>query len=856
MPTLGRLPTLSLRRLVPGLLLALPLAAQNAPVQSAPPAPAQVVERATLLWDAGEYVAALELLAQLLRTPQPAGILEPIALLTGEWFTTTALAEDGRNIRLSRDGRHAAWETGTGAAARVTIVALETGTLVASLAGRHLAFSPDGQRAALLQIQDGPALEAARGRLAEATAGGERSAIVAAGQALAREELTATHPVVVDLASGQMTPVAAPALAQATVAWGADSQSLWVVGGSGSSLVQVGLDGRTRVIGEAGEAVADPVPVAGGLWLVHRAAPGTFALRGIVTGSVRRLAASAVQVAADGSALVGLTSAAGRQTVWVLPLDLEAAEPQVVFESTRPVENPAIAPDGRRVAFSVRYEDDWELAVAEVDGTGARRLTREIQHERFPRFLSPDLLLAVMGEGRHRRSHLYDVASGARSRLFHNNTVRTIAPEYEWAASADGDRLLVVADRDGDTVSPERGVYLMDLRRPVTQEELLARVEGNLAGEQALRTMAGTLFRPIAPLVRRLTDSVSTTRIYGYQRALAQFDSRAITRPGNNQAGAWLGETLLAFGYAPEYQWFQPAALGASGGQTANVVATLRGTTHPELVYVLGSHYDSVEPGAGADDNASGIAVLLETARILAGNPLPATVVFVAFTGEESGLLGASEFARRAAQDSLEVRGALNNDMLGWSNDHRLDNTIRYSNPGIRDVQHAAALGFSRLITYDSRYYQSTDADPMFRAWGNVIGGIGSYPVLGNPHYHQATDRLGTINHQLVAETARATIAALTYLASSPSPVRGLAIRRQAGGAVVTWDAPAERDIASFTVTWGPPSDPARGTATVRGPTATIGVLPEGSIVSVRAVNARGLAGWDWTRIVAPPVVE
>jgi hypothetical protein len=42
----------------------------------------------------------------------------------------------------------------------------------------------------------------------------------------------------------------------------------------------------------------------------------------------------------------------------------------------------------------------------------------------------------------------------------------------------------------------------------------------------------------------------------------------------------------------------------------------------------------------------------------------------------------------------------------------------------------------------------------------------------------------------------------------------------------------------------------------VRGPSATIGVLPEGAIVSVRATNTRGLVGWDWSRIVAPPVIE
>ena len=57
---------------------------------------------------------------------------------------------------------------------------------------------------------------------------------------------------------------------------------------------------------------------------------------------------------------------------------------------------------------------------------------------------------------------------------------------------------------------------------------------------------------------------------------------------------------------------------------------------------------------------------MLEAARILAGTPLPTTIVFASFTGEEAGLLGSREFVRLAREGKWNVIGALNNDMIGW----------------------------------------------------------------------------------------------------------------------------------------------------------------------------------------------
>jgi len=335
--------------------------------------------------------------------------------------------------------------------------------------------------------------------------------------------------------------------------------------------------------------------------------------------------------------------------------------------------------------------------------------------------------------------------------------------------------------------------------------------------------------------------------------ALFDFDSKHITQPGNARASEYLHAMYASFGYAPEYQWFEPRdAQGnprALGGRTANVIATLKGTVHPEVVYVVSSHYDSVAGGPGADDDSSGTAALLEAARILAKHPQPATIVFASFTGEEAGLLGSREFVRVVTEAKWNVAGALNNDMIGWANDHRLDNTIRYSNPGIKDIQHAVALTFTDLITYDALYYRGTDAHAFYDAWGDVVGGIGSYPVLGNPHYHQPHDWLETINHQLVTEVAKTTAGTLMVLANSPARLRGLTATASGTGATLAWQAASERDVRSYVVTWQPKGGAAQRLV-VTAPSAAIANAPAGTEVRVAAVNARGIESWDVARAI------
>ena len=826
-------------------------------------------------WAQGDYVSALNAYIRLLSAPDGDAVHDAIAEHTGELFASTALTSDGRAPRFSPDGAYIAYEVGL-EVSRQTIVRRNDDGLkvVAQLPGISATFSPSATSVAYLKLIESPELSAAAKALDEAPlAAPNRNALI---QALNYQVMRHNRIVVRDLTTQQERELAAPGLLKSGLTYSADGRQLYFLGGTESDEsrndIYVIAEGRqpTRV-GDADGLKGAPIVDASGASLMYVAAnlnpfrrpaqpgagaaggagqparPPSFGVVDLAANRTQTIAGTAPTYSADGKSLAYLARQGDDYQLMVgAPLGTFA-----VLKKTRErLDAPALSPDGKRIAFQSMARDDWEIVVMARDGSGEQRLTRDNQHDVLPRFLGSHRVVAVVGEARHRRSFLYDLEARTRTRLFHNNTVRTIAPEYQWAFTADGTRMLVGAERDGNTVSPERGVYLLDLTRKVTKPELLRRLSDNLASETALRSGAQKAFGPISATVRKVVDSVATARIYGYEKALFDFDSKHISRPGNKRAGEYLFETYRSFGYTPEYQWFENR--NADGGKTANVIATLKGTVNPELVYVVSSHYDSVAAGPGADDDSSGTAALLEAARVLAGNPMPATIVFASFTGEESGLLGSREYVRRAVESKTRIVGALNNDMIGWANDQRLDNTIRYSNPGIRDIQHGAAMLFTKLITYDALYFKSTDAAAYYDAYGDIVGGIGSHPVLSNPHYHQAHDLLEFVNHQLIAETSKTTVATLMMLASSPSRLNNLKIdSRTAAGVTVSWDPGPEKGITSYVVSYGAPGG-TTGRLTVKNPRATVPALSAGAVIAVKAVNDRGLEGWDSARVTLP----
>jgi alkaline phosphatase isozyme conversion protein len=150
-----------------------------------------------------------------------------------------------------------------------------------------------------------------------------------------------------------------------------------------------------------------------------------------------------------------------------------------------------------------------------------------------------------------------------------------------------------------------------------------------------------------APAAVATSASVLDAGQYGaaprqWVETLTKIGPRVAGTDGSTQAEQSIEQAFKQFSYQTEVQPFTATSDDGQSIQSANVVATKPGAS--SQVIVVGAHYDGVDAGLAADDNASGVAVLLFTASILKNADTPCTIEFVAFGAEEAGLLGSQAF--------------------------------------------------------------------------------------------------------------------------------------------------------------------------------------------------------------------
>ena len=372
-------------------------------------------------------------------------------------------------------------------------------------------------------------------------------------------------------------------------------------------------------------------------------------------------------------------------------------------------------------------------------------------------------------------------------------------------------------------------------------------------------------YKSINPQVSKIVSGISEERITATLKKLEAFGTRNLRSSqddpnrGIGAARKWIYEQLRS--YSPrldvsydEYRVRKDASRGSRIPQDVdvyNVVAVLPGTVDTEQRVLITAHYDSVNragtpPGRpgdppppvrdpnieapGVNDDGSGVACVMELARVMSQYQFEKTVVFVAFAGEEDGEVGSTLYAAKAKSLDRKIEAVLNNDIIGTNvggDGHREDRTV---NVFSEDPVDSPSREIARYVKeVGERYVPSMTVNLVFR--GDRFGregdqrpfyseGFGavrfSAPVENFANEHTATDTFDGTSPGFITRVTQVNGAVAASLAWAPkSPETSVSVEHNGRkldtllltrgksryDALLGWKNPnAEPDLAGYIV--------------------------------------------------------
>jgi hypothetical protein len=329
-----------------------------------------------------------------------------------------------------------------------------------------------------------------------------------------------------------------------------------------------------------------------------------------------------------------------------------------------------------------------------------------------------------------------------------------------------------------------------------------------------------------------------------------------------------------------------------TGGKPApleNVLAFLPGSD-PALaktVYLVSGHLDSMpssvmDPAAdapGADDDASGVAVAIESARLLAGDPAKryrATLLFAAVSGEEQGLLGSTHLHKYLEDQGYTIGGYLNNDIVGADFAAGAPHRVRLFSGGgpdgvdspsrdlARAVEEIVGPDAVRLVFRLDRLGRGGDHRSFVEAGQPAVRF--TEPLENYAHEHQTPrieagreygDLVKFLNFQFLGDVARVNAESLRQLALAPATPAEVTV---SGGVTadihLAWTAPDDRERAGFEILWRETTVPRWSVyraVTAAGETVLAGVSTDNHFFAVRSVGANGARSRPVAAALKPP---
>ena len=409
-------------------------------------------------------------------------------------------------------------------------------------------------------------------------------------------------------------------------------------------------------------------------------------------------------------------------------------------------------------------------------------------------------------------------------------------------------------------------------RRVFLSASAVAAATVPLVSGTAQAATGAKLPRPAAdPGLRALLQQIDPDRIKATILKLVSFGTRSTlssqTDPnrGIGAATQWVTDQMNSFAAnsngrmtVQQQSFTQPVSSNIPVPTTiTNVIATIKGTASPERFYVVTGHLDYrvsdvlnfTDDAPGADDDGSGVSVVLELARVFATHQFPGTLVLATVAGEEQGIFGSAHMAAQMKAAGNDVQGMFSNDIVGasqaWDGTRPDPHTVRLFVEGIptaatpaqislmqsvggendgathqlarfvTDVAPSGLTGMNvRVVWRRDRYLRGSD-HLSFQSRGYPAARF-TEPRENFNHEHQDVrvengvqfgDLPQFVDFDYTARVAKVNGAALWALATNPSTPKNLQIHTAPPPGLpgtnltaLNWDANPEPDLAGYEV--------------------------------------------------------
>ncbi len=308
-------------------------------------------------------------------------------------------------------------------------------------------------------------------------------------------------------------------------------------------------------------------------------------------------------------------------------------------------------------------------------------------------------------------------------------------------------------------------------------------------------------------LISNCLSEINSDSIRSFIQELQDMGTRYYMANNRREVAFWIMNKFLSFGYSNAYiDSFQIDIYGPV--MQYNVIATLNGITNPDIFYVIGGHYDNVSNqgsmllAPGADDNASGVAATIEIARVLKkiNYQSVTSIRFIAFSCEEAGRLGSTDYAKKARIENKDIRMMINCDMI--SNAPTLGqwtvNLVKYDNSAcVTAIAKYIALNYTSLLVNETFNSNSASDSYSFYDYGFQTLFLQEFEL--SDYYHSNSDTIENCNMPYCAEITKLACGILLQQSIHPM-VKNLQTAQKGNDIKVTWNKSKESNVIGYNI--------------------------------------------------------